>query len=57
MVTATSKECTASFPDLDITLIANVPTPIPASAVERMSDIPGIEVVDTPDSSTPTTED
>jgi hypothetical protein len=54
MVTATSKECTAHFPDLDLTLIADVPTPIPASAVDRMSAIPGIEVNDIPDSLTNT---
>jgi hypothetical protein len=43
---ATSTLTTASYPDLGLDLIANVPTPIPASAVARVQEIPGVVVTE-----------
>ena len=55
-ILATSTLSTASFPDLDLVLLAGVPTPIPASAVSRVISHPGVIVTEAPSTDTPAEE-
>ena len=57
MVTATSTLCTAVFPDLGLTLVAGVPTPIPATAAARVQTIDGVVVTDDTPTPTPAPEE
>lgn len=48
-VYATSTECTVTFPDLgDLTLVAGVRSPIPATALERVKAFPGVVIESEP---------
>jgi hypothetical protein len=47
MITATSTRCTLQLHDLGLVLLADVPTPIPASAAAEVEKIPGVVVVET----------
>jgi len=57
MVTAVSTLCTAVYPDLDLRLVAGIPTPVDPQIVPRLAAIPGVllseDVTPNPESALP----